>query len=53
MRFPTTLTAFMSAEARGPGNQMVSYFELGGVWGHDTFLLDVQNVGSAIRGFLS
>ncbi|KAL6305836.1 homoserine acetyltransferase [Sparassis latifolia] len=35
------------------GNNMVSYYELGGVWGHDTFLLDVQNVGGAIRGFLS
>lgn len=35
------------------GNESVSYYELGGVWGHDTFLLDVQNVGGAIRGFLS
>ncbi|PSS35427.1 hypothetical protein PHLCEN_2v1582 [Hermanssonia centrifuga] len=38
---------------RMAGNEMVSYYELGGVWGHDTFLLDVQNVGGAIRGFLS
>ncbi|KAF8165488.1 Alpha/Beta hydrolase protein [Crassisporium funariophilum] len=35
------------------GNAGVSYYELGGVWGHDTFLIDVQNVGGAIRGFLS
>ncbi|KAJ3887878.1 Alpha/Beta hydrolase protein [Lentinula edodes] len=35
------------------GNEQVSYYELGGVWGHDTFLLDVLNVGGAIRGFLS
>jgi len=35
------------------GNSDVSYYELGGVWGHDTFLLDVLNVGGAIRGFLS
>ncbi|KIL70224.1 hypothetical protein M378DRAFT_156304 [Amanita muscaria Koide BX008] len=35
------------------GNQSVSYYELGGVWGHDTFLLDVLNVGGAVRGFLS
>ncbi|KAF9268187.1 homoserine acetyltransferase [Marasmius fiardii PR-910] len=35
------------------GNDKVSYYELGGVWGHDTFLLDVINVGGAIRGFLS
>ncbi|KXN89549.1 putative serine-O-acetyltransferase cys2 [Leucoagaricus sp. SymC.cos] len=38
---------------RMAGNQNVSYYELGGVWGHDTFLIDVLNVGSAIRGFLS
>lgn len=35
------------------GNDQVVYYELGGVWGHDTFLLDVANVGGAIRGFLS
>ncbi|EJT52489.1 hypothetical protein A1Q2_00605 [Trichosporon asahii var. asahii CBS 8904] len=34
------------------GNKEVTYYELGGVWGHDTFLLDVQNVGGAIRGWL-
>ncbi|KAF9247399.1 homoserine acetyltransferase [Melanogaster broomeanus] len=38
---------------RMAGNSQVSYFELGGVWGHDTFLLDVLNVGGAVRGFLS
>jgi len=37
---------------RMTGNTRVSYYELGGVWGHDTFLLDEQNVGGAIRGFL-
>ena len=35
------------------GNDQVSYYELGGVWGHDTFLIDVLGVGGAIRGFLS
>ncbi|KAF5321124.1 hypothetical protein D9619_000480 [Psilocybe cf. subviscida] len=38
---------------RMAGNERVSYYELGGVWGHDTFLIDVHNVGGAIRGFLS
>ncbi|KAJ7498691.1 Alpha/Beta hydrolase protein [Mycena latifolia] len=38
---------------RMAGNERVVYYELGGVWGHDTFLLDVLNVGGAIRGFLS
>jgi homoserine O-acetyltransferase len=34
------------------GNRNVTYYELGGVWGHDTFLLDIQTVGGALRGFL-
>lgn len=34
------------------GNEHVTYYELGGPWGHDTFLLDEQNVGGAIRGWL-
>ncbi|KAF6762150.1 homoserine O-acetyltransferase [Ephemerocybe angulata] len=38
---------------RMAGNENVSYYELGGVWGHDTFLIDLLNVGGAIRGFLS
>ncbi|KAF9568946.1 homoserine acetyltransferase [Agrocybe pediades] len=38
---------------RMAGNDSVSYYELGGVWGHDTFLIDTLNVGGAIRGFLS
>ncbi|KAJ2931718.1 hypothetical protein H1R20_g5507, partial [Candolleomyces eurysporus] len=29
------------------GNENVSYYELGGVWGHDTFLIDLLNVGDA------
>ncbi|KAF9076974.1 homoserine O-acetyltransferase [Rhodocollybia butyracea] len=43
----------MADALRMAGNERVSYYELGGVWGHDTFLLDVLNVGGAIRGFLS
>jgi len=38
---------------RMAGNDRVSYYELGGVWGHDTFLIDELNVGGAVRGFLS
>ncbi|KAJ7180340.1 Alpha/Beta hydrolase protein [Mycena crocata] len=38
---------------RMAGNEHVVYYELGGVWGHDTFLLDVLNIGGAIRGFLT
>lgn len=51
--FPVEQQREVADALRMAGNQMVSYYELGGVWGHDTFLLDVQNVGGAIRGFLS
>ncbi|CCM01712.1 uncharacterized protein FIBRA_03777 [Fibroporia radiculosa] len=51
--FPVEQQREVADALRMTGNQMVSYYELGGVWGHDTFLLDVQNVGGAIRGFLA
>ncbi|KAI0700740.1 homoserine acetyltransferase [Cytidiella melzeri] len=51
--FPVEQQREVADALRMAGNQMVRYYELGGVWGHDTFLLDVQNVGGAIRGFLS
>ncbi|KAH8094825.1 homoserine O-acetyltransferase [Cristinia sonorae] len=51
--FPVEQQREVADALRMAGNEMVSYYELGGVWGHDTFLLDVQNVGGAIRGFLS
>lgn len=51
--FPVEQQREVADALRMGGNEMVSYYELGGVWGHDTFLLDVQNVGGAIRGFLS
>ncbi|KAF9534760.1 homoserine O-acetyltransferase [Crepidotus variabilis] len=37
---------------KAAGNKHVRYYELGGVWGHDTFLIDVEGVGGAVRGFL-
>ena len=50
--FPVEQQRELVDALRMAGNSRVSYYELGGVWGHDTFLLDVQNVGGAIRGFL-
>ncbi|KDQ64349.1 hypothetical protein JAAARDRAFT_27977 [Jaapia argillacea MUCL 33604] len=50
--FPVEQQREVADALRMAGNERVSYYELGGVWGHDTFLLDVQNVGGAIRGFL-
>lgn len=31
------------------GNQQVTYYELASIYGHDTFMLDVNNVGVAIK----
>jgi homoserine O-acetyltransferase len=50
--FPVEQQREVADALRMTGNSHVSYYELGGVWGHDTFLLDEQNVGGAIRGFL-
>lgn len=51
--FPVEQQRELVDALRMAGSTQVSYFELGGVWGHDTFLLDVLNVGGAVRGFLS
>jgi homoserine acetyltransferase len=51
--FPADQQRECAAALKLAGNKQVAYYELGGVWGHDTFLLDVANVGGAIRGFLS
>ncbi|KAI8619780.1 Alpha/Beta hydrolase protein [Chytriomyces sp. MP71] len=37
---------------RAAGNASVTYVEIDGVFGHDTFLVDVDNVGEAIRAHL-
>ena len=50
--FPVEQQRELSDALHLAGNEKVSYYELGGVWGHDTFLLDIQGVGKAIRGFL-
>ena len=51
--FPAEQQRELARALQMAGNDRVSYYELGGVWGHDTFLLDVGNVGGALRGFLS
>ena len=50
--FPVEQQRELADALKLAGNQRVSYYELGGVWGHDTFLLDLQGVGGVIRGFL-
>lgn len=51
--FPVEQQRECASALKMAGNSQVVYYELGGVWGHDTFMLDVPNVGGAIRGFLS
>ncbi|KAI0311441.1 homoserine acetyltransferase [Amylostereum chailletii] len=51
--FPVEQQREIADALRMAGNGLVRYYELGGVWGHDTFLLDVLGVGGVIRGFLS
>lgn len=34
------------------GNKSVAYYELDALYGHDTFLIDRVNVGSAVKGHL-
>lgn len=34
------------------GNEAVTYYELNSIYGHDTFLLDLNGVGAAVKGFL-
>jgi homoserine O-acetyltransferase len=34
------------------GNKDVTYYELDSMYGHDTFLIDLTNVGSAVKGHL-
>jgi len=51
--FPVEQQREMADALRMAGNKQVVYYELSGVWGHDTFLIDTANVGGAIRGFLS
>ena len=32
---------------------MVTYYELNSIYGHDTFLLDLNGVGAGIKVFIS
>ncbi|KAA1078112.1 hypothetical protein PGT21_028787 [Puccinia graminis f. sp. tritici] len=58
--FPITLQREMAEAIRSSSSNLpphqapaVTYFELHSPFGHDTFLIDLNGVGGAIRGFLS
>lgn len=50
--FPVVQQREMVKTLREAGNSKVVYFELNSLYGHDTFLLDVNSVGSAIKGHI-
>lgn len=50
--FPVEQQRELAECLKANGNDKVVYYELSQPWGHDTFLLDVNNVGSAVKGFL-
>jgi homoserine O-acetyltransferase len=37
---------------KNAGNSRVTYYEIDAKYGHDTFLMDTVNVGSAVKGHL-
>lgn len=43
---------FVSFPQRSTGNDCVTYYELNTLYGHDTFLIDVNAVGAAVKGHL-
>ena len=50
--FPVEQQRELAECLKANGNDKVVYYELSQPWGHDTFLLDVNNVGGALKGFL-
>lgn len=50
--FPITQQRDLQKLLVESGNTAVTYYELPSIYGHDTFLLDVNAVGSAIKGHL-
>ncbi|KAJ2617747.1 homoserine O-acetyltransferase [Coemansia sp. RSA 1804] len=50
--FPVAQQKEIADILRRAGNSRVTYYELDAMYGHDTFLIDVVNVGAAIKGHL-
>ncbi|KAJ2814015.1 homoserine O-acetyltransferase [Coemansia furcata] len=50
--FPVRQQKEIADILRKAGNTRVTYYELDAMYGHDTFLIDVVNVGAAIKGHL-
>lgn len=50
--FPVWQQEELAECLRESGNDQVTYYELSGDYGHDTFLIDSVNVGAAVKGHL-
>jgi len=44
LHFPKDMSSDLSS-----GNNAVTYYELNSIYGHDTFLLDLNGVGAGIK----
>lgn len=50
--FPVTKQRELAKGLKESGNNAVTYFELDSLYGHDTFLLNLNDIGTAMKGFL-
>lgn len=50
--FPIWQQRELAAKLQESGNDQVTFYELNSLYGHDTFLLDLNGVGAAVKGFL-
>lgn len=50
--FPIWQQRELAESLQKAGNSAVTYYELNSIYGHDTFLLDLNGVGAAVKGFL-
>lgn len=50
--FPIWQQRELSEKLQKSGNTAVTYYELNSIYGHDTFLLDLNGVGAGVKGFL-
>lgn len=50
--FPVWQQRELAQVLQEAGNNAVTYYELNSLYGHDTFLLDLNGVGAGVKGFL-
>ncbi|XP_052092585.1 uncharacterized protein LOC127729026 [Mytilus californianus] len=50
--FPIPQQRELATALQESGNPTVTFYELNSLYGHDTFLLDLNGVGAAVKGFL-